>query len=189
MAEAIIERAFAVDDIERKGRVVTLRAVPYGVPTVVRDRLPVAGMPHGPYRESWERGAFRKAVNAPNRVKLIVGSHEHRARRDPQADVGHGLALLERDDALYGDFQVTASPFGDHALAKLDDGEWRGVSIGARAQRHRNDNGVVVHTLAALDHVLLTEFAQHPGAEVLAVRDDPDSFMGKWWSKYMAVKA
>ena len=102
----------------------------------------------------------------------------------------HGTELVERDDGLYGDFKVTASQFGDHALAKLADGEWRGVSVSTRAPfNHRMDGDVKVRTLATLDHVLLTDDAQIPGSQVLAVRDDPTSFLHHWTRKYPLVSS
>jgi HK97 family phage prohead protease len=180
----LVERAFAeVTDVAVDGREIELIAVPYDRPAVVRDRL-ADGTMGSPYRESWRRGAFRNAVKAPNRVKLIVGSHMRRHDRDPAADVGHALELVEREDHLRARFRVTASPFGQHALAKLDDGEWRGASISAHVLRSRDEHGVKVRTLAALDHVLLTDSPQFADARVLAVRDDPASRLHAWLEKY-----
>jgi phage head maturation protease len=180
----MIERAFAVDDVAVKERIVVLRAVPYNRPSWVRDKLPGGGYGK-PYRESWEKGVFRNDVKAPNRVKLIVGTHQQRHDRNPAADVGHGIELVERDDGLISSLKVTASMFGDHLLAKLDDGEWQGVSVGTVPLRSRTDpDGTVVRTLAHLDHILLTDDPQIPGAQVLGVRDDPSSRLAGWLKKY-----
>lgn len=185
-AAVTLLRSFEVDDVNVNGRTLEVRCVPYGVVAIVRDRLPNGEMTR-PYREGWDRGAFRHVTRAANRVPLVVGRHERRA--DPFADVGRATAFDERDDGLIGRFAVDESPFGDHALAKVTSGQWRGVSIGAAPRRHRDDGdphgaGVRWRTLAHLDHVLLTEHPAYEGAEVLAVREDPPTRLEEWLAKY-----
>lgn len=188
----MLERSFVIDDItiEREangdGRTVTLRAVPYGVVTVVRDKL-ASGDLTAPYRESWEVGAFRNVLRAAHRVPLIVGDHAQR-KTNPFADVGKGVQFEERADGLIGVFRVDASPFGEATLAKVDSGQWRHASVGAAPRRHRDEGdpfngGVRVRTLAHLDHVLLTDTPAYTDAEVLAVRSDTPE-LDRWLAKY-----
>jgi phage head maturation protease len=179
----LIERAWEIEaEPTIDGRTVLLRIVPYGRPTMVRDYRR-DGTVSGPYEEEWEKGAFRHVAKAPHRVPLIVGRHED--RENPWDDIGRAELLEERDDALYGAFPIDESPFGDHALNKIRTKQWRGVSVGARDIKHRMDGSKIVRTLAHLDHVLITERAQVPGAEILTLRSgQPDSRLLRWLRKY-----
>lgn len=173
-------------ELDGAGRTLELRCVPYGVVSTVRDRLPGGGL-SAPYREAWTRGAFRHVARAAHRVPLVVGSHAHRS--DPFADVGRGVTFEELDEGLVGRFLVDESPFGEHTLAKVTSGQWRGVSIGAEPRRHRDEGnpergGVRWRTLAHLDHVLLTESPAYAEAEVLAVREEEPSQLSRWLAKY-----
>lgn len=189
--QPMILRAFAVDAVDVTGRTVVLRCVPYDTVQVVRDRLP-DGTWTPPYREGWRRGAFRRIVAAAHRVPLVVGDHARRA--DPSCDVGRGVEFAEQPDGLIGSFVVDASPFGEHALQKVTTGQWRGASIGARPLRHVDDGdltrgGTRWRTLAALDHVLLTETPAYADAGVLAVRaaDADAPLLAHWRDKYPAT--
>lgn len=193
-------RSYVVDDLDVKGRLAVVRVVPYGVPAMVRDvsEEPKRGRSRRPYREAWEKGAFRNAVKASHRVPFVVGvAGGHQARRDnPFADVGRAMSLVERDDALYGEFAIDQGPFGEHALAKMESGQWRGVSVGAKALKHRDQGdphsgGVRWRTLAALDHVLLTEQPAFADAAVLALREAEDELprVAHWRSKYPPLRA
>lgn len=180
-------RSYVVDDVDATGRTLVVRCVPYGVVQMVRDRRPDGGL-SDPYREGWEKGAFRHVTRAAHRVALVVGDHQRRS--DPFADVGRGVRFEEADDGLRGEFVLDESPFGAHALAKVTSGQWRNVSIGAEPIRHRDagdvaNGGVRWRTLAHLDHVLLTERPAFADAEVLAVRDEtqPTRLAG-WLAKY-----
>lgn len=188
----ILERSFLIDDVTiareaaGDGRTMTLRAVPYGVVTVVRDKTATGDLTP-PYRESWEEGAFRHVLRAAHRVPLIVGDHGQR-RTNPFADVGKGIEFLERSDGLIGVFRVDMSPFGDATIAKVESGQWRHASVGAAPRKHRDDGdpfngGVRVRTLAHLDHVLLTDTPAYTDAEVLAVRSDTPE-LDRWLAKY-----
>lgn len=188
-------RTYVVDDLNVKGRTALIRVVPYGVPTMVRDSSEQAskGRSRRPYREAWKLGAFRHAVKASHRVPFVVGVvGGHNARREnPYADVGRAINLVERDDALYGDFAIDASPFGEHALAKIESGQWRGVSVGAKALKFADEGdpfhgGTRWRTLAALDHVLLTEHPAYADAQVLTLREAEDELprVAHWLSKY-----
>lgn len=181
----LILRSITLDDATTDGRTVTLRAVPYGRPTVVRDV--VDGKPTAPYREGWRIGAFRRQVKAAHRVPLVIGDHAQ--RRNPMADIGKGIEFAERADGLIATFRVDDTPGGDQALFKIADGQWTHASIGALVLRQEDDgdpfaDGVRWRTLAHLDHVVLTDHPAFREAEVLAVRDDPGPLMARWLSKY-----
>lgn len=181
-------RAFVLDDVETDGRTVTLRAVPYGVTASVRDRR-TDGTLTPAYREGWRQGAFEGLARAAHRVPLIVGDHEQR-RTNPFADVGKGVQFLERADGLIATFRVDATPFGEAALAKVNDGQWAHCSIGARPRRYVDEGdpfagGVRWRTRAHLDHVLLTDTPAYADAEVLAVRSDTPRF-DRYAAKYLA---
>lgn len=197
MSELLL-RTYTIDDATAggDGRTLTVRVVPYATPVMVADRDDdtTRGLSRRPYREAWAKGAFRHAVRAPHRVPLIVGagSDGHRQRdTNPFADVGYAVQLLERDDGLIGDLTVDDSPFGEHTLTKVISGQWRHVSVGAKALRYRDEadphrGGVRWRTLAALDHVLLTDRPAYTDAQVLAVReqtvDTPN--LTRWADKY-----
>lgn len=184
--ETTLLRSYTIEQPEIDGRTLDVRCVPYGIVTLVRDRQPDGTLTR-PYREGWERGAFRHVTRAAHRVPLVVGRHDLRA--DPFSDVGRGVNFDEQDDGLHGSFVVDASPFGDHALAKVLSGQWRGISIGAAPRRHRDEgdpesNGIRWRTLAHLDHVLLTEAPAYAQAEVLAVRAQEPVRLDRWLAKY-----
>jgi hypothetical protein len=199
MPDALLERAYVLDDVDvdEAGRIATIRVVPYGVPRLLRDQLdmPERGLSTQPYREGWRVGAFRRAIRAPHRVPFVVGiaeGHEAR-RRDPFADVGRARALVEREDALYADVIIDRSPFGDATLAKIDSGQWRGISVGSVALAYVDDGdphhgGIRWRTRAHLDHILLTEHNAFPTAEVMALREAVDEGdtprLAHWRGKY-----
>ena len=58
-----------------------------------------------------------------SRVKLWI-------QHDPNRAVGRALTLDDRDDGLYGTFQVARGAAGDEALSMAEDGVWDGFSIG-----------------------------------------------------------
>lgn len=195
-ALVLLERAYdLVDvDVDEQGRRVLVRVVPFDRPVVVADVVdsPQRGTSATPYREAWERGAFRQAVKAPHRVPFVVGvAGGHDARRsNPWADVGRATSLEERDDGLYGTLLVDRSPFGDTTLEKIGSGQWRGISVGAVSRSWRDDGdphrgGVRWRTRAGLDHILLTEHPAYEDAEVLAVREAQDApRLTMWRRKY-----
>ena len=189
-ADLLRTYALAVDDVDETGRRAHMRIVPFGVVSTVADNWDnrAKGLSRRPYREGWKLGAFRHAVKAANRVPFVVGvAGGHDARRNnPFADVGPMRDLVERDDALYGEVLLDRSPFGEHTLAKIATGQWRGVSIGATALKWQDDGdpfngGTRWRTLASLDHVLLTDEPAIKSAEVLAVRETVDTPRLTYW--------
>lgn len=59
----------------------------------------------------------------PSRVKMLVN-------HDPSSAIGFMVSYDDRDDALYGTFQLDGSPEADRALQKASDRVWDGLSAG-----------------------------------------------------------
>lgn len=163
------EVSFAV---EGDGRTIEARIVPYNTPTEVVD-LPEHGGTGVPYVERWLPGAFEKQASAANRVKVWLNiEHEDGFR----AVVGHGVALRESPDALYGTFRVEPGVDGDKALHMVNEGILTGLSIEAIPTRTRRTvDGIVERVKARLDKVSLVRdgLAAYESARVLAVREAP----------------
>ena len=156
---AVIVRSFATT-IRTDGNQVSGRIVPYGEVTTVDDG-------NGPYREAFQRGAFRAAVDAPHRVLL---DFEHRSRAGIVDVVGHGVELEERTDGLHGSFRWLDTASAETAAALVDGGVLAGLSVGCSVLASgRTADGVVVRTRAHLDHVALCREPAYTGARVLAV--------------------
>jgi len=163
------EVSFAV---EGDGRTIEARIVPYNTPTEVVD-LPEHGGTGVPYVERWLPGAFEKQANAANRVEVYLNfEHEDGLR----GIVGHGVALHEADDALYGTFRVHPGADGDKALHMVNEGLLTGLSIEAIPTRTRRTvDGIVERVKARLDKVSLCRGGRvaYQDAQVLAVREAP----------------
>lgn len=163
------EVSFAV---EGDGRTIEARIVPYNTPTQVVD-LPEYGGTGVPYLERWLPGAFERQANAANRVDVWLNfEHEDGFR----GIIGHGKALREAPDALYGTFRVEPGPDGDKALHMVKEGVLTGLSIEAiPTSTRRTMEGIVDRVKARLDKVSLCRggLAAYKGAEVLAVREAP----------------
>lgn len=160
-------RTFAAEISPGDGRTVDVRVVPYGEEIVHDDGH--GGVPRGvPYKEVFVRGAFSHQVTAANRVLL---NFEH---QDGIAGVvGHGKALLDREDGFYGSFKIHETPDGDKALMLVNEGVLSTVSMEAAAQKSvRTKDGVVQRVKAHLRNVALTRFGAYQGAVVLAVREE-----------------
>jgi len=137
-----------------------VRIVPFNTPTQVSD----FGGPA--YTETWLPGAFEKQTKAANRVWL---NFEHEAGLG--GIVGHGVELVERDDALYGTFRAHENADGDKALQLVNEGLLPGVSLEAIPLRSQQRNGIVERVRARLDKVSLCRFPAFDQARVLAVRE------------------
>ena len=146
---------------EEDGRTLIGRCVPYEEPASVID-------PDGSaYSEMFTRGAFARAVKAPNRVWLRF---EHRVGLMEQ--LGRGQTFEEKDDGLYGTLRVANGSVGDHALSLVTDGMLTGLSVGFRPldARARAVNGVVVRRRCHLEEVSLVTEPAYAGAGVMEVR-------------------
>jgi Escherichia/Staphylococcus phage prohead protease len=141
------------------GRTLHGQVIPYDQPAKVSD----FGGP--PYQEVFARGAFKRAVRAPQRVLLRF---EH---RDGLLDVcGYGDSLEDREDGLWGSFRTLEGPSGEQALELHRAGVLGYFSVGFHPLSNgRRQNGVVLRTHCHLDEVSLCREAAYPGTEA-AVR-------------------
>lgn len=167
MSELLIVRAVPEDTFEPVGDGWTVhgRAVPYGVPQLVRD-----GADTQPYLEEFVRGAFaRDTAKGARWVNLMLG---HRGD-DGERYLGRCVAAVEQPDGLYLDFRIHR----DHPRAEeARCGELRGWSVGARVYRTRKtilDDGrtVLRREVCGLNHVAATPRPQYAGAGVLLTRE------------------
>lgn len=166
----LMRRTFetAVTASEGDGRTIDARIVPYNVPATVVD-LPPAG-DGMPYQEEFAPGAFERQLRAADRVKVWLNfEHEIGLR----GIVGHGTALHDEEDGLYGTFRVHENADGDKALAMVRDGLTPSLSLEFLALRTRIVDGVARRLRVHLDRVSLVRSGAYAGAEVLAVRMEP----------------
>jgi HK97 family phage prohead protease len=163
MSEQLLIRKFPSELTLGDGRTLQGRCVPYGVAAPVAD-------PGETYRrELFVRGTFARAVRAAQRVFV---NFEHRLGM--MDTFGAGRELEERDDGLWGIFDVWDGPVGDHALTMHRAGALGFFSVGfVPIGRGRRDGDLVVRTHCHLDHVGLVREAAYPGTEVVARSADP----------------
>jgi HK97 family phage prohead protease len=163
--EDLIIRGFAADLTPGDGRTVDVRIVPYGEQIVHNDGL--GGVPKGmPYTEEWVPGAFAHQTKAANRV-LVNFEHQ----KGLAGIVGHGKALLERSDGLYGSFSIHETPDGDKALLLVKEGALQGVSLEAVGRKSiRTASGLIRRVKADLLGIALTRKGAYEGSVVLALR-------------------
>ena len=158
-------RAFDVELEPGDGRTLDARIVPYDVSAVVADPPEMR-----PYRELFRPGAFERQVAAPGRVKVWLNFEHEQGLR---GIVGHGVELKERSDGLHGTFRVHENADGDKALQLLGEGLLPGLSVEFVALRSRSVDGVVHRLRAHIDAVSLCRQPAYPGAQVLALREQP----------------
>jgi HK97 family phage prohead protease len=157
-------RSFEADFAEGDGRTIEGRIVPYETPAQVADD------PRGPvYREQFARGAFLAQLRAPNRVRVLLNFEHDQSLR---GIVGHAVGLEDRFDGLHGTFRALQDGDGDKALALVNEGLLRGLSLEFAALRSAIVDGVVTRTRVRLDKVSLCRYPAYAGAEVYAVRED-----------------
>jgi HK97 family phage prohead protease len=145
------------------GRTLEGICVPYNIATTVDDGM-------GPYQEMFVKGAFGRAVKAPNRVYL---NFEHKPGISNV--LGHGVEFDERDDGLYGKLQIEEGPDGAKAMRL-----WRqqvltslSVEFKPMGKQTRNEAGIVERRSVHLDAVALCRVGAYDEARVLAIRTDP----------------
>jgi hypothetical protein len=166
MSHGVMVRTFSAElRPTGEGRTVEGCVVPYGVPAKVSD----AGAP--PYLERFEPGSFRKQLRAAPRIGLRFEHGTGLAER-----IGRCRELSEESSGLYGSFDVTPGPFGDHALELVRQGVLGGFSVGFsdRFERWRREGDVVVRQSCHLHEVSLCEEPAHAGALVTALRSRAD---------------
>jgi phage head maturation protease len=151
--------AISTRDGENEGRTVELRIVPWDTVAMTGD---------GP--ERFRRGAFRGVD--PSRVTIEAGRHGGPL-------VGRGLALEERDDAAYLTARIAPTPTGDELLTLTREGVYQDVSVVfvPRTSKRAAD-GVTERHGVDLRRVAILERGAYPGAEVVAVRAEPDDSEG-----------
>jgi HK97 family phage prohead protease len=162
----IVHRTYAADLTPGDGRTVDVKIVPYGEQIEHDDGL--GGVPIGiPYVEEWTHGTFKHQLKAANRV-LANGEHQEGIA----GIVGHGIALREASDGLYGSFRIHDTPDGDKALVLINEGVWDGVSLEARLSKsQKTARGVIRRVKAHLEAIAFTRKGAFDSARVLAVRE------------------
>lgn len=167
--EGMIVRTFAAEMTAGDGRTIDVRVVPYGERITHNDGK--GGLPVGmPYQEEWMPGAFAGQERAANRV-LVNFEHQEGIA----GIVGHGKALIERSDGLYGSFKLHETPDGDKALMLVKEGVLGGISLEAKGKRaYRTRDGVIQRVKARLVGIALCRSPAYTGAQVLAIREEPE---------------
>jgi uncharacterized protein len=168
----LLRRAAAGPVTAGDGRTVDVKIVPYGESIEHNDGL--GGVPKGVmYREEWGAGAFDHQMSAPNRV-LANCEHEEGIR----GIIGHGIALMERADGLYGSFRIHDSAAGDTALTLIREGVFDKVSLEARPRRSvRTTEGVIRRVKADLVGLAFSRFGAYSSARVLALREEAETVL------------
>lgn len=164
-----ITLARAVADVQTDGRNLSGIAVPFDRPTRVQDR----GNPR-PYREAFAPKAFHTSIaqRGARSWPLMLLHGADGASPVPLGAVQFRAGRSELEFTA----RISDTAAGNEALALVNDGALRDVSIRARpvAARDRSDaeGPYVYRTEVALMELSLapTGFGQIPGAEVLAVR-------------------
>ena len=162
-----LTRTFEAIEMGTDGRNLEILCAPFNTPTQVADPPDWQA-----YMEEFLPGAFAGATKAPNRVLLDFEHHT-----SINGILGHGAALEERADALYGRFRVTDHPDGDKALALIRDKVLTGASVMFKPLRTlRTAEGIVQRAKVHLDRVSLCRVGAYGDAQVLAVRQKPVLF-------------
>jgi HK97 family phage prohead protease len=168
----IVSRTFAAELTVSDGRTIDVQVVPYG--ERIRHNDGLGGVPRGEwYEEEWAHGAFREQAAAHGRERHVLVNMEH--EQGIRGVVGHGLALREDADALYGSFRLHDGPDGDKALMLVEEKILDGISLEAKPTRNvRDRSGVVRRVKAHLVGIALCRDPAYKTARVLAVRDEAD---------------
>ncbi len=160
-------RAFAAEMTAGDGRTIDVRIVPYGVAAEVSDDGRTS------YREMWMPGAFSDQVRgaqAGRANKVMVNFRHGQTFGDV---IGHGISMVERDDALYGSFKILDGQDGDKALELVRADALSKVSLEAYSKKHaRNSQGIVQRMKGFLVNIALTPQGAYDAAAVLAIREE-----------------
>jgi HK97 family phage prohead protease len=153
----MIRRAFGLTDLEVRadGRRLLGTVVPYGTEITV-----------GRYREQFARGAF--AGTDPAAVPLLV------AHRHAHLPIGRAASLVEEDQRLAGEFELSETRDADEVLTLARDGVRLGLSVGFApapgGDQWNHDRTRVVRTRAVLAEVSVVGVPAYPGACIDTVR-------------------
>ncbi len=160
-------RAFSAEMTAGDGRTLDVRIVPYGVPAEVSDDGRTR------YREMWMPGAFADQVRGAQAGRA---SHIHVNFRHGQTFgdiIGHGVSLVERDDAFYGSFRILEGQDGDKALELVRANALSKVSLEAFAKKTiRSAEGIVQRVKGHLVNIALCPQGSYDEAAVLAIREE-----------------
>ena len=159
--EELLERVAPAElDIRGDGRTVYGIAVPFDRETMVNDG-------HGPYREVFRQGAFRKTIKENGgRVKFLANH-----KRD--SPIGKAVKLHEDPAGLIGEFRVSNTRAGDEALELVRDGVYDSFSIGfakVPGKDRESRDGLVERLEVKLREVSVLAFPAYEGAVVSGVR-------------------
>ncbi len=160
-------RAFAAEMTAGDGRTIDVRIVPYGVEATVSDDGRTS------YREMWMPGAFADQVRGSQagRASAVMVNFRHQPTFSDI--IGHGVALVERDDAFYGSFKILDGSDGDKALELVRAGALAKVSLEAVAKKTvRSAAGIVQRVKGHLVNIALTPQGAYDAAAVLAIREE-----------------
>lgn len=160
-------RSFAAEMNAGDGRTIDVRIVPYNVPADVSDDGRTR------YREMWMPGAFSDQARGAQagRASHVMVNFRH---GETFGDViGHGVSLVEREDAFYGTFKILDGQDGDKALELVRAGALSKVSLEAFAKKSvRSAQGVVQRVKGHLVNIALTPQGAYDAAAVLAIREE-----------------
>jgi HK97 family phage prohead protease len=159
-------RSFSAEMSAGDGRTIDVRIVPYGVPAEVSDDGRTS------YREMWMPGAFSDQARGAQagRASHVMVNFRHGGTFGDV--IGHGVSLVERDDAFYGSFKILDGPDGDKALELVRAEALSKVSLEAFAKKTaRTAEGIVQRIKGHLVNIALTPQGAYDAAAVLAIRE------------------
>jgi HK97 family phage prohead protease len=147
------------------GRTLVGPLLPWGITARVLDRGRLVD-------ETFERGALADAD--PARVPLTA-THP---RDHQQLPIGKTVELRDEADAAWGSWYISDTALGNEVLALARDGVPLGLSIGFMEvpgdSRWSPDRRRVTRTRAQLDHIAIVRKGAYVGAQVAAVRGEPE---------------
>jgi HK97 family phage prohead protease len=164
-------RAFEDAALDMRDGRLTGRLVPYDEPALVLDTL--ADGSADIYMEGFRKGAFDRLLRDP---KGNAGRLEFKHRHDGGLGyLGPGVELEERDDGMYGTFQIVRTRRDD--VADLLAAGHRGLSIEFRelAGGTVEEDDVRWRTDVAMSGVALEWRGAYSQAEVMAYRSEIES--------------
>ncbi len=159
-------RSFAAEMTAGDERTIDVRIVPYGVEAEVSDDGRTS------YREMWMPGAFSDQVRGAQAGRASHVMVNFRHGQSFSDVIGHGVALVERDDAFYGSFRILSGNDGDKALELVRADALSKVSLEAYPKKSSRVNGVVQRMKGHLVNIALTPQGAYDAAAVLAIREE-----------------
>lgn len=168
-------RAFEDAGLDMRDGRLTGRLVPYDKPALVMDTLPNGRADI--YEEGFRRGAFDRLLVDP---KANAGRIEFKHRHDGGLGyLGPGIDLEERDDGMYGTFQIVSTKRDD--VADLLAAGHRGLSIEfrERAGGTVEEAGVRWRTDVLLTGTALEWRGAYSTSEVLAYRSEIEAYQAE----------